>query len=151
MRSFIVQLLRYHSFDTTTLHREIDWRGLKSGEIAPLCSLFYWLVRQLPSEITLMCLIDGIAHYENDEYEANMLTVLTNLLRIARDDRLLSAVKLLVTSPSLADKVQEAFKDDESCFVSVAELPWGSQEFSMLQLGDLSDGGESEGSVYEAK
>ncbi len=140
VRSLTAQLLRYHYFDTALLHREVDLERVRAGDAAQLCALFAWLVRRLPQDVTLICLLDGIENYENDEYEADMLAALRCVLALVRDERLAPAVKILVTSSSGTEKVQEAFREDDACFLSMMELPRANQESSMLRLeGRLDD------------
>jgi hypothetical protein len=144
IRSLIVQLLRQHSFDTTLLHREVNLGRVQGGDIKQLCALFGWLIRRLPRDVTVICLIDGIVHYETDRYEADMLSVLRYVLHLVRDDRLSTVVKVLATSPSATEKVQEVFREDDSCFLSMTELPRANQESSMLRLESQLDGSDNE-------
>jgi hypothetical protein len=148
IRSLIAQLLRQQSFATTLLSREVDLGRVKAGNLGALCTLFGWLVRRLPQDMTLICLIDGISHYENEDYEDDMLKVLRFILGLVRARDSALAVKILATSPSPTDSVQEEFKEDDDCFLSMAELPRTGPQFGMLNLeSQLDDGSEdSEGS-----
>lgn len=123
IRSLTSQLLRYHFFDTTVLRRDIDMDGVRAGDIRTHCALFGWLVRQLPRPVTLVCLIDDISSYDSDEYEADMLIVLESLLSLARDDHLSPAFKILATSPLSTERMQQLFREDDSCHLSIEELP----------------------------
>ena len=152
IRSLTSQLLRYPFFDTTLLSRDIDVDGVRAGDIRKLCALFGWLVKQLPRSITLICLIDDISSYDNDEYEIDMLIVLESLIGLARDDQLTPAFKILATSPLSADSMQKLFKEDDSCHLSVEELPWVSHETgSVLRLQGRSDSGLEESNESESE
>ncbi|KAK4103950.1 hypothetical protein N658DRAFT_419668 [Parathielavia hyrcaniae] len=134
-RSFIAQLLRQHPTIDTVLAREGHtlsdgvpsyWDQIRRGNTRQLCSLLQWLIRRLPPHVVVVCLIDGILHYETDECEEGMLIVLRALLRLARGggngEVVSAAVKVLTTSPRTTDMVQEEFRDEAGCFLSLAEV-----------------------------
>lgn len=142
IRSLIAQLLRYQSFDMTFLRDDVNLDRIRDNDLNEVCALFGWLVRRLARDVTLICLIDGIEQYENDEYEEDLLIVLRYILDLARDQHLLPSLKVLVTSSSSTEAVQDAFTDDDCCFLSMEELPRINQESSMLRwrTTDLEDG-----------
>ena len=141
IRSLITQLLRHHSFNATFPHWEVNLESVKFGDVGQLCVLFGWLVRLLPHEATLVCVLDGIDHYDSDDFEEDMLNVLTQLLHLSRDDRISAAVKVLATTTSATELAQKAFKDDDSCLLSMTELPWVNDQAGMPDFEDVSDGG----------
>ncbi|KAL8376086.1 hypothetical protein RB595_007279 [Gaeumannomyces hyphopodioides] len=144
VRSFVHQLLRQRSFDGSGLD---DVGGIAGGGLDSLCNLFCKLVRLLPAETIVICIIDGISAYETDELEDGMLVVLRAVLGLARDGDLSAVVKVLATSPGRTDAVQRAFRTDEDCFLSMAQLrSVGKSRVSGLG-GDASSNDESDGDV----
>lgn len=118
LRSLIAQLLSDHDFALRT-------RALPPGLSASallnqgglsfkqLITIFRWLVRQLPPEITLFCIIDGIIVYEREELEDATLEALGDILDLTvdKDPSVPSApVKVLVTSQRPTSSVRIAFE-----------------------------------------
>lgn len=128
--SFIAQLGKLWSFDTTKLQNSvsnplshIDVKTIaKDGNLPKLCELFGHLVQRLPEQATLICIVDGISHYETDEFEEGLLEVLGYLLSLARNRDMGVTVKVLANSPITTDLVQTQFRDDDSSFISLAEI-----------------------------
>lgn len=150
IRSFAAQLARYPSFDTVTQKNGLDGlepqkleTTIKGGKISSICQLFRGLVSLLPEQATLICLIDGISHYETDGFEDEMLECLDFLLDMVRKANKVAGMKLLVSSPTVTDLVQLKFKDDDSSFISLAEIRDLGQGLGLSQLKDLSDSDES--------
>jgi hypothetical protein len=147
IRSSIAQLLRQRSFDTALLQQEgldLDVERIRKGNMGGLCTLFSLPVRRLPEGLTLICIIDGISHYEVDELEDSMLKVLQCLLDLARGSKVADVVKVLATSPTTTDLVQGRFKEDDSCFLSLAEIRETGQRVGLGQSDDsLEDSDDS--------
>lgn len=91
--------------------QRISMRDVESGDIKALCNLFGYLVRQLPSTVTVVCIIDGVGLYEREEYEDDMVEILRFIVQLAEDEEQVvdATVKLFVTSPQptlrLGDKL----------------------------------------------
>ncbi|KAJ0104475.1 hypothetical protein J7T55_010941 [Diaporthe amygdali] len=152
--SFIAQLAKSWPFDVTTLQNnqlnvysqeEVE-RMVKDENLPKLCDLFRFLVILLPDSATLICIIDGILHYETDELEEGLLKVLGFLLNLARNGDTDATVKVLASSPTTTDLVQTRFKDDDSCFISLTEIRDLGQGFGSEHLEDSSDDHISGGS-----
>lgn len=124
IRSFTVQLLRHSSLDDVLRDHpvEVDEERIRKGNIAHLCALFSWLIHRLPKYFVVVCIIEGISHYETDHFEDGMLRVLGAVLELARDPEVAAAVKVLATSPTTTEMVHHRFKDDDSCFLSLSEV-----------------------------
>lgn len=120
-----------------------------------LCSLFSWLVKRVPNDITLIVLLDGISHYEIDEdgFEDEMLRVIRLLLGFATGgDGAVPTFRFLVTSPGATDGVFDEFEklndgaeDEDEYFVDMAELPVALPQFGMLSLESELDPQDSKG------
>lgn len=136
-RSLVAQLLQQWSFDSTALEGlGLDLERVRKGNLGRICALLGSLVCRLPEHLTLVCVIDGISHYETDDFEEGMMKVLLCLLGLARDSRVASPVKVLATSPTTTDLVQSVFRDDDSCFVSLSQVRDAGQVFGSGVLED---------------
>lgn len=119
IKSLIAQILSHNPFVTWLLDTQIVQSACE-GNIDALCTLFRFLAYQLPAEVTLFCIIDGIKYYERDAYAYDMGTVLLMLLNLIQDPGMRSRVKLLVASPSETRIVRQAFGD---CILSMYSTP----------------------------
>jgi hypothetical protein len=84
--SLIEQLQRQYLYVTISPGPNTSMRKLDSANVRQLCSLFVYLVRQLPPHMTVFCLIDGINEYEREEYIHGMDDVVYALLKLV-DER----------------------------------------------------------------
>jgi len=112
IQNFICQLLCQFDFDTKLLADAVDEDRVRHGDIHELCSLFEWLVNQLPRSVVLFCLIDGIIYYERREFEDDMGLVLVTLLRISDEQSTQAVVKVLITSSTRTSSVRKPFPDE---------------------------------------
>lgn len=115
MRSLISQLLCHYEFGLRfLLPPGVDLGVIEKGHsLSQLRRLFRWLVRQLPKEVTLFCLLDGIAFYEREEFEAPMLHALDDILELIVSDDVSAVVKVLVTSPRSTSTFRKGFDGKE--------------------------------------
>ncbi|KAF3901541.1 hypothetical protein ABW21_db0200621 [Orbilia brochopaga] len=124
IKSLIVQLLKQHSdFDMTGLDRHINQQLVKDDDLDELCALFGWLVKRLPESSTLVCIIDGVVHYEIDAWEDELIKVVGSLLELAKDKDTPLPVKVLITSPTPTESIQEFFDmEDDSSYLTLESL-----------------------------
>ncbi|KAJ8120201.1 hypothetical protein ONZ43_g3032 [Nemania bipapillata] len=115
VRSLIAQLLCDHDFGPRhLLPPDVDPDVIEQGHsLSQLRRLFSWLVRQLPEEITLVCLIDGVSFYEREEFEDPMLDALGDILELATSN-VAATVKVLVTSPRPSVTFRVGFEDENA-------------------------------------
>lgn len=147
IRSFIAQLAKLWSFETMKIQNsgshafcQQDFETtIESGSLQKLCELFGHLVQLLPEQATLFCIIDGISHYETDEFEEGLLEVLKFLLSLAGKHDMPATIKILASSPTSTDLVQDQFRDDDSSFISLAEIRDLGQGLGSMQLDTSSD------------
>jgi hypothetical protein len=149
-KSFIAQILRQHAFDLSSLNDQgVSLGQIREGKVKDLCKLLVWLIHQLPGDMKVICIIDEIGKYENDEYEDKMLTVLKTMLRLAHEPGPGCIVKVMVTSAEATDEVHDMFRDDDDCqldldvFDECHEL--GEFEFESKLVGDGDDSDSSSG------
>lgn len=112
IKSLIAQLLHQHRFDTSTLPHDSNPLYFHDTNIGQLCALFGWLVHQLPEDITLFCLIDGIEYFERDKFINDMPTVLAYILELTMDSTITAIFKVLVTSPWRTEFVRRPFENE---------------------------------------
>ncbi|KAJ8116951.1 hypothetical protein ONZ43_g4321 [Nemania bipapillata] len=120
IKSLTTQLLHQHQFSRMGLARvarEVNLPLLESGfeDIEELCLLFGSLVRQLPSTVTLFCVLDSVNVYENPEYmqEMHVEKVLYEVLSLTQDRRVQTHVKILLTSPTDTTTIRTGFKEKD--------------------------------------
>ena len=100
IRSLITQLLSFSiSFDLTFIKSRKHRDQLSRHELDHLCVLFQSLVKQLPIDTVLFCVIDGVSLYEKYEWQQDTCFVIRKLREMVEDDDLGAVFKLLVTSP----------------------------------------------------
>ncbi|KAI0117820.1 hypothetical protein GGR51DRAFT_268516 [Nemania sp. FL0031] len=100
IRSLIAQLLcQGIAFDTTGLEDDVDINGVIASDVIALCHLFVWLCHQIPPEVTLFVLVDGIVFFERPDYAFEMGFVLRVVLDMVEDESVQSRIKVLITSP----------------------------------------------------
>ncbi|GAP85104.2 hypothetical protein SAMD00023353_2200330 [Rosellinia necatrix] len=123
IRSFIAQLLCDYDFGPGHLFPpDVDPDVIGQGQsLSQLRRLFIWLVRRLPEEITLVCLIDGISFYEREEFEDPMLDALGDILELTASEDMGVAVKVLVTSPRPSVTFRMGFEDGNASLGNAGE------------------------------
>lgn len=123
IRSLIAQLLRqfpspniYPLSDTSTL-------DIETSNIPHLCTLFVHLIHQLPPNITIFCIIDGINEYEREEYLHGMDDVVLTLLDVVERGR--ASFKALILSPRPTLEVRKVFEGEreENGVLHMQRLP----------------------------
>ncbi|KAJ2985632.1 hypothetical protein NUW58_g5429 [Xylaria curta] len=134
IQSLIVQLIHQCYADSTFGERDVDIRGLQTGDIGALCSLFRFLARHVAPQKTIACVIDGVGEYENGEYDGDLRTVLDCILSLTRADDVLSAVKVLVTCHAGTVEVHNAFKEDTANFLSLEGFSSIGDEGAMMDI-----------------
>lgn len=139
----VVQLLSQQTFDIRCFPHEL-YEDLKQwGDITALCSLFKWLLRQLPNNVTVFCLIDGAVYYEREHFIDGMSEVLTKILDVTNEGSLPVTAKVLITSPTPTSLVRLPFevKDSLLSLAAMSSRRWGSSQLRLEremgeELGD---------------
>lgn len=141
LRSLIDQLLRQFDFDMRSFQHSID----PSCPQSDLLTLLDWLIRQLPRNQTLCCVIDGVALLEREEYEDESLPVLSKLVQLVNDPSVTAPIKLLLTSIPATTVVRGVF-EDEGLILNVNALPRqslpSSDERVMREIGEAVFAGD---------
>ncbi|TGO52038.1 hypothetical protein BOTNAR_0337g00030 [Botryotinia narcissicola] len=112
IRSLLAQILEQVTHIPDTLAHDVNLASVGAGEIQHLCTLFVWLIRQLPATTTIVCMIDSIQFYEQDQYEDDTWVVLDCLLSLAdnEDPSVNVRFKILLTSPRPTTRVRKRFQ-----------------------------------------
>ncbi|KAK8112603.1 hypothetical protein PG984_013129 [Apiospora sp. TS-2023a] len=102
LMSLIVQLLRGYvgPFHMEHMSSYINLHAIltSSPDTNELLRLFVWLVMNLPSNRTLVCIVDGVDLYEKRDPSATANMALLALLTLTTDLRVTAKVKVLFTS-----------------------------------------------------
>lgn len=148
IKSLIAQLLQQHrGFDMTDLGSHIKEELIEYDDLDKLCVLFSWLVKQLPDRMTLVCIVDGAIHYEIDDWANELSKVVGCLLDLTRNEDIPLPVKVLVTSPTSTERVQELFDtDDDGSYLTLDSLYEGNHVSGMREFEE-SDG---ESATYDS-
>lgn len=130
MRSLTSQLLRQMvtKFDID-LTEMVPYSQTESN-LPDLLRNFERVAKRIPTQGTLVCILDGINHYENAVCEDDLLGVLRFFIGLTQDDGMLSATKLLATSATKTIAAHKPFVteqdvdgDDDLFLLAFTELP----------------------------
>jgi hypothetical protein len=108
--SLISQLLMgYHQFDFKfrkswgykNAHLEIN----SPSRMDALCALFCELVRQLPEDRIVFCLLDGIQYYELDDRREDTYKAIYQILELMFNGSIKAMFKLLIATPARSTAV----------------------------------------------
>lgn len=95
-------------------HQEAHADANPNQIVDQLLKVLEHLVCQLPETATVFIVIDGIALYEREEFEAaGALRAFSGLLRLVGDHIATAAVKLLFASTPGTEVVRAAFEDED--------------------------------------
>lgn len=122
LRSLISQLLLVHEdFDLHFIHSPIYFAELERYDISRLCDTFQQLVRQIPNDRILFCLIDGITFFDDWKWRENLPFVLLKLKALADSSSRDGPVfKLLMTSTRCARQLRDLLPRQDILEVSEA-------------------------------
>lgn len=76
------------------------WEARSRFDLVDLCQLFHWLLSLLPEWVGVICIADGISHYEAEQWRSDYYLVLDCFDSIVKDKSLTTSFKLLMTSPT---------------------------------------------------
>lgn len=109
IRSFICQLLLRYPFYAEDaaipvfLDEMTALDDVQNGDLRHLFQVFERLVCMLPWSVTVVCVVDGVGHYECGEFERDFQRVLGAILRLSTQlparGRSRAALRVLLTSP----------------------------------------------------
>ncbi|KAE9570187.1 hypothetical protein CGCF415_v008467 [Colletotrichum fructicola] len=136
IRSLISQLLFQSGLYPFQYDSEYSVEDLERDDIEFLCDIFTWLIRRLPGNSNVFCIIDGISLYEQ-RFMQGMDAVVLALVELVEDDydgR--ASLKLLITSPQPTYKVKKAFDSHPAELLDMEELPVVGDGLGLLGLGE---------------
>ncbi|KAJ4373738.1 hypothetical protein N0V86_007881 [Didymella sp. IMI 355093] len=110
----IVNLQRFQDwlvFDTANLHRMVNLAGVQRGELAGLCQLFGWLVRQLPRGMTLICIFDDLGYYERESFFFETSVIMNYIVQLMQDQSIAVLIKVFATSTISVRKTRQFFPE----------------------------------------
>ncbi|MCJ1385307.1 hypothetical protein MMC17_008429 [Xylographa soralifera] len=100
MRSLICQILRLFSVELDFISSRLYREQLQSLNLYTLCDCFGKLVKRLPIDTVLVCIIDSICFFEKREWAEDCQKAINDIQDLADEDGLGPVFKLLITSPS---------------------------------------------------
>jgi len=99
---------------------------LKTMSVDALCDVFIQLVQQLPSNISVFCIIDGVSWYEQDDDCDDAMSLILGSLRGMVDDSHQAAVgprlSVLLTSTSRSRRLQGWVADGQHVSLSAENI-----------------------------
>ena len=118
-RSLISQLLAtMYASDLAILENDFHQQlEAHASDVAMLMELFFSLVKRLPQEFVLFCVIDGISLFEKQQYEQETRIVFQKLSQIAQAESQGGLFKLLLTSPSSSRCAKEFFPKESTIII----------------------------------
>ncbi|OTB15343.1 hypothetical protein K445DRAFT_12109 [Daldinia sp. EC12] len=133
IRSLVGQLLQQNPYCPSGLAQYVSMQDARRGNIQELCKLFGCLIRQLPSTVTVFCILDGIGLYEREQYKDDMEDILDYILDLVEDEEhdIDTVFKLFLTNPRPTRYIRAAFQD----------------EISLLNMASVSDNGQWPSSI----
>ena len=109
MRSLISQVLRWFTVDLDFVGTRRYRDQLEKLNLHILCDCFTKLVKRLPMDTVLVCVIDGISFFRGKDWAEDCQRMMDHLCDLADDDGQGAVFKLLVTSPSRGKHAADNF------------------------------------------
>ena len=106
MRSFIVQLVSLFDFDLVFINKRTYRDQLRSHELDQLCDLFKILLKQVPIDTVLFCVIDGISLFEAGHWGEETDLLVHQLRALIEDEEVNAIFKLIMTSPHTSRRIR---------------------------------------------
>lgn len=143
MLTILAQLLMaYKDFDIEKVRP--FWQTVQQLEdISSVCRLFKELLKQLPEETRVFCIIDGISYYEGPDRRDDVIEAVRGLISIVRKLRE-PVIKILMSSPASCNYVWELFDQDE-----ILNMSWNCPNRGGLKALDWNTIGNNIKDVLE--
>ena len=122
MRSLICQILRLFSVNLDFISTRRYSEQLQSLNLHTLCDCFVKLVKRLPMDNVLVCIIDSICFYENTEWVEDCQKAIHDLRDLADDDEVGPVFKLLITSPLRSRYIAGTWQAQDRLLVPMDDL-----------------------------
>lgn len=106
IRSLLGQIISQYSLSTTFVDGRA-YEELRRFDLRRLCALMTELVKKIPHEAVLFCLVDGISWYETEEMTQETCVVMQTLVDLTYDTGVRGVFKLLITSPMASRYVRK--------------------------------------------
>ncbi len=98
LRALLAQVINLRAFHVGFTNNS----ELQRFDILRLCNLFSELVKDLPEDFVLICIIDGVSLYETSEWAEDFRTILETLNSLTRDPKVYAVFKVLATSAMMS-------------------------------------------------
>lgn len=124
LRSIITQFLENNQeFDLQFWNNisPAEKNKLRAGDMETLCKLFTKLIKLLPANLVVFCIIVGISYYEGGAQRPELNQFVKTLVNITSDDTIEASFKILLTSPASSRFVRPRFTNREQ-YLSLPEI-----------------------------
>ena len=119
MRSLICQILRLFPVDLSFISYRRYSKQLEALHLLTLCDCFVKLVKQLPVDTVLFCIIDSINFFEQREWTEDCRQVIHYLHDLAEEDDAVGPVfKLLLTSSYRSKVVKDIVPPNHTIYLA---------------------------------
>ena len=108
LKTLISQLLKLQKFDLTFIDSLYE-QGLRDLEFAYLKDLFRRLIKELPDDLTIFCIVDGISFHEKPRNAEETEDATRMLYDIAEDPESSPIFKLLILGPVMSRSAKACF------------------------------------------
>ena len=126
MRSLICQILRLFSVNLDFISSRRYREQLQNHKLDALCDCFEKLVKQLPMDTVLFCIVDSICFFEKMEWAEDCQKVVNELQDVADDNTTGAVFKLLITSPLRTRHVGSTMPSQ--CRLSLPSEDWNGRD-----------------------
>ena len=122
IRSLIGQILQLFAVDLNFASTRRYRQQLEILNLRTLCDCLIKLVRRLPVDTVLFCVIDGISFFEKREWAEDCRKAINELQDLAYDEEVRAVFKLLITSPARSKFIGAILPPECCMFVQGDEM-----------------------------
>jgi hypothetical protein len=122
IRSLTAQLVQQFPFPSIHPPSDMSAHHIETTTVPQICRLFVYLISQLPPNITVFCIIDGINEYEREEYIHGVDDVIYELMGVV-DKGSRAKFKLLLLSPRPTTLVRSPFDEQPGTLLHMQQEP----------------------------
>ena len=133
LRSLLSQLINHYDLNAAFMEGR-DYEAVRNFDLQHLCVLMTELVRKLPRQAVLFCLIDGISWYETEEMAKDACTVVQMLNHLVHESTTGAVFKLLITSPTTCRHVQKSMRLEDRLVLRSDVAEYDGNPLSPRQL-----------------
>ena len=134
LASLIGQLVKEHNELDLSFLNPSQLSELRECNVGLLCKLLKALLKQLPKEYIVLCVIDGISFYEERWLKQDARHAVWTLIDLLDDRNLTIVMKLMVTSAARSTWVSKGVQSDQ-IFNVPEDMDYSNQGMNLQALG----------------